>query len=304
MKKKNNTLFHTPDFISLIAKEYNNAEIIGWIVDEIKIYGIVTKYKIFSQLYILPFGLYIPELSTDSFNNFIKVIESELTNYDYIIINNSPFSKKSFSEYFDSKLFKFNNNHCYILELDKPLVDIVKSFSDTRQKHIKRIIKKNALNIFQTNEKIYFEKYIELYKDTLARWGESTPAYSFELIESLHKVDNIKLWVAEYEGKMLSGMICFYGENTVFDWLAATIINDEFKKLYPAIAVQYAVIEHAHNQGLSCVNMGACDNLDGVKDFKLSWNVKELTYQTLVYQTKTFKALKKIQHNISKLKGI
>jgi lipid II:glycine glycyltransferase (peptidoglycan interpeptide bridge formation enzyme) len=108
-------------------------------------------------------------------------------------------------------------------------------------------------------------------------------------------VPGIYIWVAEYEGEMLSGMICFYHKQSVFDWLAASIINDDVKKMYPAVAVQYEVIRHACENGYSFVNMGASKDLNGVSEFKDSWGANAQKTYTFIRRGGVFAAIKRIQ---------
>jgi lipid II:glycine glycyltransferase (peptidoglycan interpeptide bridge formation enzyme) len=110
------------------------------------------------------------------------------------------------------------------------------------------------------------------------------------------------MWVAEFEGKVISAMICIYHEDHVFDWLAASIINEDLKKLYAPVAVQFEVIRHAAENGLNYVNMGASVNLSGVSDFKDSWGASEHETFTFNKQSALFKVSKKIINNIKKIR--
>ena len=180
-----------------------------------------------------------------------------------------------------------------------PIEAIFEGFNATRKKHIKRYQKSAALNVFRTKDPRYFSAYFQLYEASAKRWGTST-TYSKELLTDLYKVPGIYMWVAEYEGEMLSGMICFYHQQSVFDWLAASIINDNVKKMYPAVAVQYEVIRHACENGYSFVNMGASKNLHGVSDFKDSWGATAQKTYTFVRRKGVFAAIKTIQGRLNR----
>lgn len=298
-----NSLFHTMPFLDLIVKEHKNARVVEWTIDGQTIYGIESRNLFFRQLIILPFGLYLPVITQESLRKFFEIINKEKEKYHHIVVNIPPDNAHFIPGIHPGKEFCIRSHECNILPLDKPIDELISGFSETRKKHLKRIRKLGALKIFQTRNKEYFEKYYDVYLRMLVRWGESHPGYSRDLITSLYQVNNIKLWVAEYEGEMVSGMICFYGENCVFDWLAATLINDDVKKLYPAIAVQFAVIEDAAANGFAYVNMGASENLAGVKEFKESWNTLEKNYFSIQYQHRFFRLFKRIQMTMFKAKG-
>ncbi len=295
----NSSLFHTFDFVKLLANLEAGASVWSYSVDGITVYGIETNKRGIKQLQILPFGLYMPLLQKDSLDKFLHYLVKLKSEYAHILINLPPFAEFDLSNSYLG--FKVEKHTCHILQLNKSLPEIISAFSDTRQKHIKRYKKNGSLNIFCTTEKQYFRKYYEVYQDTLKRWGENYPAYSFELITSLSEIPNVRMWVAEYQGEMISGMICFYGESSVFDWLAASIINEDLKKLYAAVAVQYSVIEDAHQKGLNFVNMGASDMLKGVHEFKDSWSAISQNYYSLQYRSLSFQILKKIQSFLLRL---
>jgi len=155
------------------------------------------------------------------------------------------------------------------------------------------------VKVFKTKEPIYFSRYFALYEDSVERWGTKT-AYEKKFLERLHEVPGIYIWVAEKEGEVLSAMICIYSDNTVFDWLAASIINQDVKKLYAAAAVQFEVIKDAAERGLKQVNMGASKDLEGVSDFKDSWGAEEHETYTFVKKSGIFALLKKIRELIRK----
>ena len=111
------------------------------------------------------------------------------------------------------------------------------------------------------------------------------------------------MWVAELNGELISAMICIYYKDYVFDWLAASIITEENKKLYAPVAVQYEVIADAVECGYKYVNMGASKNLGGVSDFKDSWGAKEEITLTLRKQSSSLRLLKKMKGVINKIRN-
>jgi lipid II:glycine glycyltransferase (peptidoglycan interpeptide bridge formation enzyme) len=141
--------------------------------------------------------------------------------------------------------------------------------------------------VFSTTDPDYFNKYYYIYKNSLERWDSPHRGYSKDFFNDLSHVENLRLWVAEYKSEMIAGMITLYSKEGVFDWLAAALLNDHYKKLYGAVAVQYEVIKHATENNYKYVNMGASLNLDGVKNFKDTWGAEQVKYHSFVY-TKTF----------------
>lgn len=293
----------TNQFVEFVKEDYPLSKNIVFNLNSKSYNALYFKKLNFDYFEILPHGLYIEEIELNEIEELLILISEK--KHSFIKLNLNPFKN-----YYNEDLLKLSNKYkfeilkynCHLLKTDKDLSEIFNNFNDTRKKHIKRYEKAGIVKVFATNEKEYFDKYYYLYEDSMKRWGVSNSGYSKELILNLHKVNGIKMWVAEVNGEMISGMICLYYKNGVFDWLAATIINDEYKKLYPAIAVQYEVIKDACKRGLKYVNMGASDNLNGVSDFKDSWGAE--LYETISFSKTSFmfKNYRKISNFIKKTK--
>lgn len=255
----------------------------------------------FNYLFSLPFSLYSclnSNVTPAEIVSSIKQLKS-----DSLTINFAPFSNildKEAMKIAQENKCELSINSCHIVNTDRSIEAIVGSFNSTRKKHIKRYQKAGQLNVFQTTDPKYFEEYYNLYLDSVNRWGENIIGYSKTLIANLHNVPGIRMWVAEFEGKVISAMICIYHKEHVFDWLAASIINEDLKKLYAPVAVQYEVIRDASESGLKYVNMGASVNLAGVSDFKDSWGASEHKTYTYNKQARLFKIAKKIVTNLKK----
>jgi lipid II:glycine glycyltransferase (peptidoglycan interpeptide bridge formation enzyme) len=258
------------------------------------------KKRGFNYIYNFPFGLYPEKLSMmeieSTFNALIQ------NNFSQFTVNIGPEILRDKNEA-ESIALKYGCNftqyNCHLIDTSRPIDDIFNGFSSTRKKHIKRYQKAGLLNVFRTKEAKYFQDYFMLYENSAERWGSNT-AYSKELIAGLYQIPGVYVWVAELDGKMLSAMICFYHKESIFDWLAASIINDDVKKLYAAVAVQYEVIRHASEIGFSFVNMGASENLNGVSDFKDSWGAVEKKTYTFIKRKGIFALIKNFKDKLKK----
>jgi len=295
--------FDSFQFVEYISSLEKNAELSDVNIGSTRFPVLKMKKNKFVYLLSLPYSLY-----TKMNENFLP---SELLHQlaqeksDTLTINLPPFTNLSKAD--ASKIAKENKydltvNTCHIVASNRSIEEIIDGFNSTRKKHIKRYQKAGLVSVFQTTEAYYFEEYYKLYLDSVNRWGAESTGYSKELIANLHTVPGIRMWVAEFEGKVISAMICIYHEDHVFDWLAASIINEDLKKLYAPVAVQFEVIRHASENGLNYVNMGASVNLSGVSDFKDSWGATEHETFTFNKQSAFFKVSKKIINNIKKIR--
>lgn len=115
-----------------------------------------------------------------------------------------------------------------------------------------------------------WKSYFGLYLDNLARWGEKTTnAYQWPLFEMMYrrKSSKIKLWLARYEGQIISGALCFYHNRHVSYWHSAT--SERFyKKLNATQVLQYYIIKDACEKGFFIYDFLPSSGIKGVIDFK------------------------------------
>lgn len=112
--------------------------------------------------------------------------------------------------------------------------------------------------------------YFGLYQDNLARWGEKTTnVYQWPLFEIMYKKksEKIKLWLARYQGQVISGALCFYHNRHVAYWHSAT--SERFyKKLNATQVLQYFIIKDACEKGFLIYDFLPSSGIKGVIDFK------------------------------------
>jgi lipid II:glycine glycyltransferase (peptidoglycan interpeptide bridge formation enzyme) len=115
-----------------------------------------------------------------------------------------------------------------------------------------------------------WRSYFGLYEDTLARWGEKTTnAYTWDLFAIMYKKKSrkIKLWLAKYQGQIISGALCFYHNTHVAYWHSATS-KRFFKKLNGTHVLQYCIIKDACEKGFLLYDFLPSSGIEGVVEFK------------------------------------
>lgn len=147
-----------------------------------------------------------------------------------------------------------------------------------------------------------WKSYFELYQDNLARWGEKTTnAYGWDLFEMMYKKKSckIKLWLAKYDGQIISGALCFYHNRHVAYWHSA--ISERFyKKLNSTQVLQYCIIKDACEKGFLIYDFLPSSGIKGVIDFKSGFSPQ--TKQVHIYMSPLMKisdALRKKMRNSS-----
>jgi lipid II:glycine glycyltransferase (peptidoglycan interpeptide bridge formation enzyme) len=287
-------------FLEHVAAHTSGSTVCTLSVQGSSLHYMMQKKGTFSYCWNFPHGLYLPGLEKEELESMLAAMSGIRSSQT--VINAGPVEgmNKSVAVELAKKYgFEIQVGKCHVVDTRPNAEEIFGQFNSTRKKHIKRYQKAGVVNVFRTKEARYFREYFALYEDSAKRWGSST-AYGKEFLEGLYVVPGIYMWVAEKEGVMISAMICIYRGRKVFDWLAASIINDDIKKLYAAGAVQYEVIRDAVERGLEHVNMGASKDLEGVSDFKDSWGAEERETYTFIKKSGIFAVLKKIRGLIRK----
>jgi Acetyltransferase (GNAT) domain len=119
--------------------------------------------------------------------------------------------------------------------------------------------------------------YYDVYKDSLRRWGEHAHGQQpWALFEAMHarKSVNIRLWLAEYQGVIIGGALCFYAPRHVVYWHGAAL--EAYFHLNPANLLMYEAIRHACEMGYRWFDFNPSGGLDGVRAFKKSFGAETL----------------------------
>ena len=119
-----------------------------------------------------------------------------------------------------------------------------------------------------------WKSYFELYQDNLARWGKKTTnTYRWNLFEIMYRKNSpkIKLWLAKYQGQIISGALCFYHKKHVAYWHSATS-QRFFKKLNATHVLQYCIIKDACENGFLLYDFMPSGGIQGVVDFKTGFS--------------------------------
>lgn len=135
-----------------------------------------------------------------------------------------------------------------------------------------RKARKAGVTIKEASNKTDWQKYYLIYEDSLRRWGESASSkYEWNLFEIMRnkKSPNIKLWLAEYEGEIIAGALCFYARQHVVYWHGAAL--EKFFNIRPVNLLMYEVIKNACEEKYKWYDFNPSGGHEGVKRFKKSF---------------------------------
>jgi hypothetical protein len=131
--------------------------------------------------------------------------------------------------------------------------------------------------------------YYELLEASAKRWGLERPAIPKALIAALVREggDDVEVWFARAEGRVIGGGIVFYGSSEFFFWSAAMLA--EYGRLRPSNALNFALMRAAADRGMLWYNLGSSEGLPGVAKFKDNLGALEIAYREIRLERRPFK---------------
>lgn len=121
-----------------------------------------------------------------------------------------------------------------------------------------------------------WKDYYDVYEDSLKRWGEqASSSYGWSLFQYMYDFSssNIRLWLATYQDRVISGALCFYSKKHVTYWHGAARSN--YFNVRPVNLLMYEIIRHACEHGYQWFDFNPSGGHEGVKNFKSSFGAKK-----------------------------
>jgi hypothetical protein len=137
--------------------------------------------------------------------------------------------------------------------------------------------------------------YFEVYQSALKRWGEQASSrYNWELFETMERRHSpaIRLWLACYENKIVSGALCFYARRHAVYWHGASFAA--FFELHPAHLIFYEAIRDACDQGYFWFDFNPSGGHEGVRIFKGRFRATAIKSPVLITQGVAARSLQKM----------
>ncbi|MEN8154147.1 MAG: GNAT family N-acetyltransferase [Acidobacteriota bacterium] len=122
-----------------------------------------------------------------------------------------------------------------------------------------------------------WENYFDLYSRSLERWGNKvSSSYGWQLFYNMYlsESSNIKLWLSEYDSRIIAGGIFFYSRCHVIYWHGAT--NEKYFKLRPVNLLMQETIRNACENGYHWFDFNPSGGHEGVVNFKNTFNPEKL----------------------------
>jgi hypothetical protein len=169
------------------------------------------------------------------------------------------------------------SDETHALRLTSDPDELLKSFKSSYRSQIKKAAASGSFSVTPATTLAEWKAYYEIYQNSLQRWGEEPEAgYGWNLFEYLFRLDSphIKLWLARYEGKVVSGDLCMYAAKHVAYWHGSTL-QDHLRTSVSKL-LKYEVMKDACRRGYTWYDFNPSAGLVGVKFFKEGFNPEVL----------------------------
>jgi hypothetical protein len=190
---------------------------------------------------------------------------------------------------------KLINDETHVLNLEDGFDYIYNAWTKGLKYKIRKA-RKAKIIIQKANNKEHWEKYYEIYEDSLQRWGgKATSRYKWKLFDIIcnTRSKNIELWIAKYDDKIITGGLCLYSKNHVVGWHGAAL--SAYFNIRPVNLLIYEIIKDACDNGYRRFDFNPSGGLEGVKAFKRSFGAEELPSGVIIAKSKTLNALETLK---------
>jgi len=153
--------------------------------------------------------------------------------------------------------------HTIMLDLLKSEDELLKQMHQKTRYNI-RLAKKRGVTVIESGN---VKEFFKLLKQTTQR--QQFGAYSIEYFQDILKLKNTKLYLAEYQGKNIAGILCAYYKNTATYLFGASA--NEYRNVMAPHLLQWRAMLDAKNAGFEIYDFwGAAPKDSKVKQEK-SW---------------------------------
>jgi hypothetical protein len=193
---------------------------------------------------------------------------------------------------------KTNSDFTHLILLENNFEDIFSNFSKGHRSSYKKGCKM-GVTVRKAQDIEDYREYFGAYLDSLRRWGENASSdYPWQLFEkgfylSQDYPDNIKLWVAEVDNKLIAGAWVFYWNQHVVWWHGAAY--EEYFNYYPNNVLQTKIIQNAVAHGFRYYDFNPSGGHASVASFKGRFGAEKRPFTQIIISSPLIQFGKKIK---------
>lgn len=204
------------------------------------------------------------ELTSQNIADLLQFLKQ---NYKDLLFIENPYD----TQLSKAQIFGAQNYSTSVIDLRDGIEIVNKRSKYYHRKNIKTALKA-GIQIECVDDFSKWQEYFQIYEHSINRWIRnnlfSGVKYSLKLFEILHKIDPAyrKLWVAWYNGKIVSGILCFYWNKHAVAWHGAGL--SQYFNFRPNNLLYQHAIEDACCKGFHWFDCNPSRGLEGVSNFK------------------------------------
>jgi CelD/BcsL family acetyltransferase involved in cellulose biosynthesis len=168
---------------------------------------------------------------------------------------------------------------------------LFKGFKKGTREDIRKAQKRGCIEVTAAQSVEEWKAYYRVYVDSLARWGHTAEeGYGWDLFDQLRRLDSpyVRLWIARYEGTVVSGELSFYSQKQSVSWHAATL--KDYLRSGVSKYQSFEILKDCCLRGYEWLDFNPSAGLGGVRELKESFRAEALP-APLVYVDTTLKRL-------------
>ncbi len=139
-----------------------------------------------------------------------------------------------------------------------------------------------------------WDAYQAVVADSIRRWGArgGSADYPPRLFEEIRRGSRAKLWVAEHDGHVVAGALCFYAPHHAVYWHGATL--ERAFEVRPSTLLLAQVIEDACARGCEWFDFNPSGGLAGVREFKRRFGTRPLACPVVTHRSSRARVTERI----------
>ena len=298
------TFFHTPHWSDIISKTFGHTDITsGFMFDDgtRAVFPLMCRNPKFTMgllhdyvsgpPYVYGGPIAEKELTSQQLAEILAYIRSRCTAYSSILIRGNPYARQ-----LTLQGFKEVKDHSHVTELfkHKDEKDLFTTYSGRSREHIKSAIKSD-IQIREVSGVNAYEELYAIYVSMFKYWGDTVlTSYPMALFKNFYyqKNQNIKLWAAYYNDKMIGGEMALYWSDKCTPYFSYH--NREYSKLNARRLLLHTQFLYCLTNGYKYFDFMLSGQIKGLENFKKSMGAQVYTHTAWLKENRFFTTLKRI----------
>lgn len=155
------------------------------------------------------------------------------------------------------------------LQLDGKIEELWNSIGERKKKQVRKA-ERTGVEVVEATEKAELKAFHRLYQKTMKKLGSPPQPYAFfERMWDLFYPQNMRVFMAKYEGKCIANKLVFLHNNIIHQAYKSSL--KEYLRLRPNDLIQWHLIKWGNEHGFKHLNFGRTrEDEEGVL-FKKQW---------------------------------